>query len=120
LAERVCNKAYVNSSEGVGVAEAPRGTLIHHYTVDPEGIVIKNNMIIATEHNNLAYNRAVTQVAKKYVKAETLTEGMLNRVESVVRSFDPCLSCATHMVGQMPLEIQLLDSQGKLLDRKAR
>ena len=83
-------------------------------------MITKVNMIIATEHNNLAYNRAVTQVAKKYVKAETLTEGMLNRVESVIRSFDPCLSCATHAVGSMPLEIQLLDSQGKLLDRKIR
>jgi NAD-reducing hydrogenase large subunit len=75
-------------------------------------------MIIATEHNNLAYNQAVTQVAKKYVVAERLTEGMLNRVESVIRSFDPCLSCATHMVGQMPLEILLLDSKGRLIDRK--
>ena len=120
MAERVCNKAYVNNSEGVGVAEAPRGTLIHHYKVDKQGIVTKVNMIIATEHNNLAYNKAVTQVAKKYVKAEKLQEGMLNRVESVVRSFDPCLSCATHMVGQMPLEIQLVDNQGNLLDRKTR
>ncbi len=120
LLERVCTKAYVNNKEGVGVAEAPRGTLIHHYKVDPEGMIQKVNMIIATEHNNLAYNMAVTQVAKKFVKAETLTEGMLNRVESVIRSFDPCLSCATHMVGQMPLEISLLDNQGKLLDRKVR
>jgi NAD-reducing hydrogenase large subunit len=83
-------------------------------------MITKVNMIIATEHNNLAYNKAVTQVAKKYVKAETLTEGMLNRVESVIRSFDPCLSCATHAIGQMPLEIQLLNNQGKLLDRKTR
>jgi NAD-reducing hydrogenase large subunit len=102
------------------VAEAPRGTLIHQYDVDNEGIVTRVNMIIATEHNNLAYNKAVTQVAKKYVKAETLQEGMLNRVESVVRSFDPCLSCATHMVGQMPMEIQLINCDGKLLDRKVR
>ncbi len=120
LSERVCTKAYVNAAEGVGVAEAPRGTLIHHYKVDDEGIVQKVNMIIATEHNNLAYNKAVTQVAKKYVKAETLQEGMLNRVESVVRSFDPCLSCATHMVGQMPLEVQLLDCKGGIVDRQSR
>jgi NAD-reducing hydrogenase large subunit len=120
LSERTCTKAYVNNKEGVGVAEAPRGTLIHHYKVDPEGMITKVNMIIATEHNNLAYNKAVTQVAKKYVKAEQLEEGMLNRVESVIRSFDPCLSCATHMVGQMPLEIHLINSQGKLLDRKIR
>jgi NAD-reducing hydrogenase large subunit len=120
LAERVCAKAYVNDSEGVGVAEAPRGTLIHHYKVDPEGMVTKVNMIIATEHNNLAYNKAVTQVAKKYVVADRLKEGMLNRVENLIRAFVPCLSCATHMVGQMPMEIQLLDSQGNLLDRTTR
>jgi NAD-reducing hydrogenase large subunit len=120
LSERVCSKAYVNNSEGVGVAEAPRGTLIHHYKVDSHGIIQKVNMIIATEHNNLAYNKAVTQVAQKYVKAEKLQEGMLNRVESVIRSFDPCLSCATHMVGQMPLDLELRSSSGKLLDRKVR
>ena len=77
-------------------------------------------MIIATEHNNLAYNQAVTQVAKKYVKAKRLSEGMLNRVEAVIRAFDPCLSCATHAVGQMPLQVQLIDSEGKLVDRKIR
>ncbi len=118
LAERVCSKAYVNNSEGVGVAEAPRGTLIHHYQVDKQGMITKVNMIIATEHNNLAYNKAVTQVAKKYVKAQKLQEGMLNRVESVIRSFDPCLSCATHMVGQMPLDVQLINAEGKLVDRR--
>ena len=120
LSERTCTKAFVNNKEGVGIAEAPRGTLIHHYKVDAEGMITKVNMIIATEHNNLAYNMAVTQVAKKFVKAEQLEEGMLNRVESVIRSFDPCLSCATHIIGQMPLEISLLDSEGKLLDRKTR
>jgi len=120
LAERVCSKAYVNRSEGVGVAEAPRGTLIHHYKVDPQGMVTSVNMIIATEHNNLAYNKAVTQVAKKYVKAQKLQEGMLNRVESVIRSFDPCLSCATHTVGQMPLDIQLIDAEGKVVDHQMR
>jgi NAD-reducing hydrogenase large subunit len=120
LLEHVCTKAYVNNSEGVGVAEAPRGTLIHHYKVDPQGMIQKVNMIIATEHNNLAYNKAVTQVAQKYVKADKLTEGMLNRVESVIRSFDPCLSCATHAVGQMPLEVRLVNSEGKLVDRKVR
>jgi NAD-reducing hydrogenase large subunit len=94
--------------------------LIHHYAVDPQGMIVWANMIIATEHNNLAYNKAVTQVAKKYVKAKQLQEGMLNRVEAVIRAFDPCLSCATHAVGQMPLEVQLIDSEGKLVDRKIR
>ena len=117
LSERVSSKAFVNNDQGVGVAEAPRGTLIHHYAVDPQGMIVWTNMIIATEHNNLAYNKAVTQVAKKYVKAKQLKEGMLNRVEAVIRAFDPCLSCATHAVGQMPLEVQLIDSEGKLVDR---
>jgi len=120
LSEWVSSKASVNTFEGVGVAEAPRGTLIHHYTVDPNGMINWVNMIIATEHNNSAYNKAVTQVAKKYVKAKKLEEGMLNRVEAVIRAFDPCLSCATHAVGSMPLEVQLVDSGGNQLDRIVR
>ena len=120
LSEHVTSKALVNNYEGVGVAEAPRGTLIHHYKVDQQGIVTRNNMIIATEHNNIAYNMAVTQVAKKYVKAQQLQEGMLNRVEAVIRAFDPCLSCATHAVGKMPLDIKLINADGKLIDHKIR
>ncbi len=120
LSERVSAKAFVNNYEGVGVAEAPRGTLIHHYKVDSRGIMTWANMIIATEHNNIAYNKAVTQVAKKYVKGKRLNEGMLNRVEAVIRAFDPCLSCATHAVGQMALDVQLLDAEGKLIDRLVR
>jgi NAD-reducing hydrogenase large subunit len=120
LSERVSSKASVNYVEGVGVAEAPRGTLIHHYAVDPRGMIVWANMIIATEHNNLAYNKAITQVAKKYVKAKQLQEGMLNRVEAVIRAFDPCLSCATHAVGQMPLELQLIDTESNVVDRKIR
>jgi NAD-reducing hydrogenase large subunit len=120
ISEWVSSKASVNTFEGVGVAEAPRGTLIHHYIVDPSGMISWVNMIIATEHNNSAYNKAVTQVAKKYVKAKKLEEGMLNRVEAVIRAFDPCLSCATHAVGSMPLEIRLVDSEGTLVDRAIR
>lgn len=120
LSERVSSKASVNNEEGVGVAEAPRGTLIHHYKVDAQGRILWANMIIATEHNNLAFNKAVTQVAKKYVKAKQLQEGMLNRVEAVIRAFDPCLSCATHAVGQMPLQVQLIDADGQLVDQKSR
>ncbi len=120
LSDRVVSKAFVNNDEGVGVAEAPRGTLIHHYAVDPQGMIVWANMIIATEHNNFAYNQAVTQVAKRYVKGKHLQEGMLNRVEAVIRAFDPCLSCATHAVGSMPLDVQLIDSEGKLVDRKVR
>ncbi|MCX8154107.1 MAG: Ni/Fe hydrogenase subunit alpha [Candidatus Bathyarchaeota archaeon] len=120
LSERVSSKASVNNEQGIGVAEAPRGTLIHHYKVDAQGRIVWVNMIIATAHNNLAFNKAVTQVAKRYVKAKQLQEGMLNRVEAVIRAFDPCLSCATHAVGQMPLHVQLIDSEGRIVDQKAR
>jgi NAD-reducing hydrogenase large subunit len=120
LSDRVTSKASVNNYEGVGVAEAPRGTLIHHYAVDPQGMIVWANMIIATEHNNTAYNKAVTQVAKKYVKGKRLHEGMLNRVEAVIRAFDPCLSCATHALGNMALDMQLLDSEGNMIDRIIR
>jgi NAD-reducing hydrogenase large subunit len=119
-ADNVWAKASVNHGEGVGVAEAPRGTLIHHYKVDREGLVTWVNMIIATENNNLAYNMAVTQVAKKYVTGKHLSEGVLNRVEAVVRAFDPCLSCATHELGKMALDVQLYDSEQKLIDRLTR
>jgi len=118
--EHIHARAQINNSEGIGIAEAPRGTLIHHYKVDAQGMITSNNMIIATEHNNLAYNMAVTQVAKKYVNASQLQEGMLNRVEAVIRAFDPCLSCATHAVSSMPLDVQLIDSNGRLIDRKTR
>jgi NAD-reducing hydrogenase large subunit len=118
--EYVRAKAAVNYKEGIGVIEAPRGTLIHHYNVDKEGILKSTNMIIASEHNNLAYNRAITQVAKKYVIKKQLTEGMLNRVEAVIRAFDPCLSCATHALGKMALDIRLINFRGKLIDRIIR
>src|SRR4030042_2268708 len=120
LSEWVTSKASLNTFEGVGVAEAPRGTLIHHYTVDPNGLINWVNMIIATEHNNSAYNKAVTQVAKKYVKAKKLEEGMLNRVEAVIRAFDPCLSCAAHALGSMPLHVQLFNAEGTLVDEVTR
>jgi NAD-reducing hydrogenase large subunit len=113
-------KASVNRSEGIGVAEAPRGTLIHHYRVDKEGMTTWVNMIIATEHNNIAYNKAVTQVAKKYIDGKRLSEGLLNRVEAVIRAFDPCLSCASHALGSMALDAQLYDSEGNLVDRMIR
>jgi NAD-reducing hydrogenase large subunit len=120
LGENVYSNAKAINPQGIGACEAPRGTLFHHYKVNKDGLITWNNMIIATEHNNLAYNEAITQVAKKYVKAKQLQEGMLNRVEAVIRAFDPCLSCATHAVGQMPLEVQLVSADGKLVDSKTR
>jgi len=106
--------------EGVGVIEAPRGTLIHHYWVDTDGRIEKANLIVATGHNNLAMNRGVFAIAKKYVKAKKLKEGMLNRVEAVIRCYDPCLSCATHAVGQMPVQVDLVDAGGQVLQTLQR
>lgn len=101
---------------GIGIVEAPRGTLIHHYRVNKEGRVERVNLIVSTGHNNLAMNRGVFQVARKYVKARKLKEGMLNRVEALIRCYDPCLSCATHAVGKMPMRIELVDTDGRVLD----
>ncbi len=120
LSTHVRSTASLNNLEGVGAAEAPRGTLIHHYRVDEQGLVIWANLIIATGHNNLAMNRGILQAARQFVRSEKLTEGMLNRVEAVIRAFDPCLSCSTHAYGEMPLQIQLRAADGALLDEIAR
>jgi NAD-reducing hydrogenase large subunit len=120
LSPRVRSHAPINRNEGVGVSEAPRGTLIHHYRVDDHGIVQWANLVIATGHNNLAMNESVTQVARTYVKSDRLSEGMLNRVEAVIRCYDPCLSCSTHALGDMPLQIQLLTPDGTVLDEIRR
>ena len=104
------------NEEGVGVLEAPRGTLIHHFWVDKAGTIRKANIIVATQNNNLAMNKAILQVAQNYVKADKLTEGMLNRVEVAIRCYDPCLSCATHAIGHMPLSIELVNHSGEVLD----
>jgi NAD-reducing hydrogenase large subunit len=108
--------AGVNSLEGVGIAEAPRGILIHHYKVDEKGAMTWANLIIATGHNNLAMGRSIEQVAKHFVNGKKLEEGMLNRVSAVVRAYDPCLSCSTHALNQPALEVRLLDADGTLLD----
>jgi NAD-reducing hydrogenase large subunit len=109
-----------NYNEGIAAAEAPRGTLIHHYRIDPQGLITWVNLIIATGHNNLAMNRGVLQVARRYVKGTRLSEGVLNRVEAVIRAFDPCLSCSTHAVGRMPLHLQLLGPDRTVLDELQR
>jgi NAD-reducing hydrogenase large subunit len=105
---------------GVGIIEAPRGTLIHNYWVNSDGKVEKVNLIVSTGHNNLAMNKGVLHVARKYVKAKQLQEGMLNRVEAVIRCYDPCLSCATHAVGKMPILVDLVDADGKVVDTLRR
>jgi len=107
--------------EGIGVIEAPRGTLFHHYRVDENDQVTYCNLIVSTTNNNEAMNRAVTQVAREYLSdQQKITEGMLNKIEVAVRAYDPCLSCATHALGQMPLQVELFNAEGELLDRKTR
>jgi len=101
--------------QGVGVIEAPRGTLIHHYWVNSYGQISKANLIVATGHNNYAMSKAVDDVAKTYVHGPEISEGMLNRVEHAIRAHDPCLSCSTHAVGSMPMEVSVYDPQGNLL-----
>lgn len=107
--------AGVNRLEGVGCSEAPRGTLFHHYQVNEDGLIQKANLVIATGQNNLAMNQTVTQIARKYINPAQITEGALNRVEAGIRAFDPCLSCSTHAVGQMPLHVQVVAYDGKVV-----
>ncbi len=113
-------EAGINSLRGVGVSEAPRGTLFHDYTVDANGLLQKVNLIVATGQNNLAMNRTVAQIAKHYVHGKDIPEPMLNRIEHGIRCYDPCLSCSTHAVGQMPLHVQLIAPDGKVLNELAR
>lgn len=103
--------------EGVGVIEAPRGTLFHHYQVDENDIVTKANLIVSTTSNNMGMNESVRQVAAEYLSGRELTEPLLNNLEVAIRAYDPCLSCATHAVGKMPLQLELLDADGKLIDK---
>ncbi len=113
--------AGANESMGIGVMEAPRGTLIHEYHVDDYGILKKVNLIVATGNNNQAINKTVQQIAQAYMTGKSkITEGMMNRVEHGIRMYDPCLSCATHAVGQMPLQFQVFDHMGCLVEEKVR
>ncbi len=105
-----------NYLEGIGVVEAPRGTLFHHYKVDEYGLLTWANMIVATGNNNLAMNRGVLQVAKHFIKGTKLTDSAINRIQAVIRAFDPCLSCSTHALGNGSPSIQLLAAGGQVLD----
>ncbi len=105
---------------GVGVIEAPRGTLIHHYRINDDDQVVRCNLIVSTTHNNQAMNEAVRQVARQYIDGHKVTEPLLNHIEVAIRAFDPCLSCATHALGKMPLEVELLDVAGGCVDRLVR
>lgn len=112
--------AGVNANEGVGIIEAPRGTLIHHYKVDDNGAITWANLIVATGHNNLAIGRSVRQVSEHFVHGDHLEEGALNRVSAVVRAYDPCLSCSTHAFGMPAVTLSLVGPRGELLDEVSR
>jgi NAD-reducing hydrogenase large subunit len=120
LSEDIRAKAGLNRREGIGVSEAPRGTLFHHYNVDSSGLVRRANLLIATAQNNLAINEAVEQTARHFVSPRAVKEGMLNRVEAAIRCYDPCLSCSTHAVGQMPLVVEIRNRGGEVLRTIAR
>jgi len=124
LSPHVRSFAKPNCMEGVGACEAPRGTLFHHYWVDANGLMTRANLLIATGQNSHAMNQSVDQTAKHFLKygpdGGTLDQGFLNRLEAAIRCYDPCLSCSTHALGQMPLEVQLLAPGGEVLQRIAR
>lgn len=106
--------------EGIGVIEAPRGTLFHHYRVNENDVVTYANLIVSTTNNNTAMNVAVRDVAKNYLQGHEITEGLLNHIEVAIRCFDPCLSCATHALGKMPLEVTLVNASGVEIDRMTK
>ncbi len=109
-----------NLRRGVGASEAPRGTLFHDYEVDANGVVTGVNLVIATGQNELAMNRTIRDIAARYVTGPELTDGMLNRIEAGIRSYDPCLSCSTHALGQMPMVVELVDQEGVTIDERRR
>jgi NAD-reducing hydrogenase large subunit len=122
LSSRVRAHGGVNQLNAIGVSEAPRGTLFHHYQVDGNGLIERVNLIIATGQNNLAMNKTITQIAQAYIHnangGHEISEGLLNRVEAGIRCFDPCLSCSTHAMGQMPLHVQLVNAGGEVVSER--
>lgn len=109
-----------SGQEGVGVIEAPRGTLIHHYKVDTYGALTRVNLIVATGHNNMAMNHSVGLVARQYIRGGEIREGILNRIEGAIRCYDPCLSCSTHALGRMPLLVKVFAADGSMLDERRK
>ncbi|MCW4032898.1 MAG: Ni/Fe hydrogenase subunit alpha [Candidatus Bathyarchaeota archaeon] len=114
------NSKEIKNTEGVGIIEAPRGSVLHHYLVDDDGAINKINLIVATAFNNMAMNLAIKEIALKTIKNGKLNKGILNHIEAAIRCFDPCLSCSTHMVGRTFSFIQLLSSEGKVIDEIPR
>jgi NAD-reducing hydrogenase large subunit len=119
LSRDILNTRHDFKGEGVGVIEAPRGTLFHHYWANESGQISRVNLIVSTGHNNWAMSEAVDSVAKTYITSP-VTEGMLNRVEAAIRAYDPCLSCSTHAIGQMPMIVDVFDSSGDMVQTLRR
>lgn len=126
IAELLCDKDIVGKdlrtkgnlqSYGTGVIEAPRGTLFHHYEVDDRGIITKASLIVSTTNNNQAMNESIRKVANQYLDGHRLSEALLNQVEVAIRAYDPCLSCATHAIGKMPMQLNLVNDRGELIDQ---
>lgn len=121
--ENIQAKASLNRSEGAGSCEAPRGTLFHRYTVDKDGLMTGADLLIATAQNHQAMNLAVEQAARFFLtplSGEAPEEGLLNRMEATIRCFDPCLSCSTHALGQLPLVVDVYNADGQLTRQIAR
>lgn len=109
-------------TEGIGIVEAPRGTLTHHYVTDENGIVKTVNLIVGTTNNHAAISMSIKKAARGLIhNGVKITDGLLNKIEMAFRAYDPCFACATHTLpGQMPIELRIFDSQGKMIDRKNR
>ena len=107
-------------SETVAILEAPRGTLFHHYKINDNDQVEQANLIVSTTNNNEPMNQAVQRIAEDFLAGQKITEGLLNRVEVAIRAYDPCLSCATHALGRMPLAVSLHDASGEVLSERVR
>jgi F420-non-reducing hydrogenase large subunit len=110
-------KVTPRASRGVGVVEAPRGTLIHDYTTDENGMVTDVNIIVGTTHNNAPINMSVNRAARDLIKEGKYDQGLLNKVEMAIRAYDPCFSCATHEInGTVPVKIDILNNEGRLIN----
>jgi len=120
LSNDILNTHHEYTGEGVGVIEAPRGTLFHHYWANESGQLKRVNLIVATGHNNWAMSKAVDSVAKTYLSGNQVREGLLNRIEAAIRAYDPCLSCSTHALGQMPMVVEFVDAGGAVVDTLRR
>ncbi|NNC54327.1 MAG: Ni/Fe hydrogenase subunit alpha, partial [Pseudomonadales bacterium] len=104
----------------IGVIEAPRGTLFHHYKINEDDEVTMANLIVSTTSNNHAMNESVRQVANTYLSGKELTPQLLNNIEVAIRAYDPCLSCATHAIGKMPLSVELVNQAGETIAHCSR